>query len=62
MSDFRTILAESGIEMTPDEAFIAKKKIKKLIRLCKRMDSSEIYKASKIDKSLFELILNARDF
>lgn len=58
---FRTLLAENGIEMTPEEAKDAYKATRKFIKVAKELSLKEIWAVEKYSKEYATLYLKAKE-
>lgn len=61
MRAFRNLLAESGMEMTPDQAENSYKALKKFVRRAKKMSMEDIWEVEKHNKEYAELYRKAKE-
>lgn len=58
---FRNLMAEQGVEMTPEEATKAYKALKKFVRRAKQMSLKDIWEVEKHNKQYAELYMKAKE-
>lgn len=61
IEEFRNVMAERGVEMTPNEAKEAYRALKKFIKVAKGLTVSDIWELEEYNKGFAELYMLARD-
>ena len=61
LEKFRELLAENGIEMTPEEASEAYRATKKFIKVAKELSMKEIWEVERHNKDYAKLYMKAKE-